>query len=86
MIHKQAGKDSNMHYLHDNIASQCPDYLIRLDAKVKQITHSQHELSLAMQERAVFLRKKANYLLDRARSVEEIYDCQFMKNSKGKRH
>ena len=73
VIHKQAGKDSNMHYLHDNIASQCPDYLIRLDAKVKQITHSQHELSLAMQERAVFLRKKANYLLDRARSVEEIY-------------
>ena len=56
-----------------NAGKACPEFLIRLDSKIKQVTHSQHELSLAMQERSIFLRKKAYYMLDRAKSVEEIY-------------
>ena len=65
-----------------NAGKACPDFLIRFDSKVKQVTHSQHELSLAMQEQSIFLRKKAYYMLDRAKSVEEIYS-ETKGNNKG---
>ena len=54
---KKASKNTAKHQPASK-ATKCPDFISRINSKVRQVAYSYHEIALAIHERAIFFQKK----------------------------